>query len=394
MLSTGVPFMGAPFMTCVCKTYPHINRQYYVFLGWAICVVSLVGASFSTSVIPLAMTQGLLYGVGVFVLDAPVLLILNTWFDKRRGFAYGILFSITDLFGFIFAFLGEILLGRSGLRWTLLTFAGIVLVISGPAMLFLKPRPLEGNEIHCRQSPLAILRRCAQNARRYSRQYIFYLFTFSNLFQAFAFYLPFIYLPSYTTDLGHTPTQAALVLAVANFAQIFGELGFGQLSDKVNVYVLIVISSLVASISVLTLWGLAQSLVQLIFFALVFGGFASGFISLWAGMGSAFGEENAQMIFSILSFCRGMGNIVSGPISSALLRSLPEHDSSQPHHHPYGNGKYARVVLFVGICMACSALLGALGFLAGLQKQQNNRDKVEPAKEEEAVPSSKPLGEV
>lgn len=315
VLSTGVPFLGAPFMTCICKTYPHINRRYYVLLGLAICVASLIGASFSASLSPLVMTQGLLYGVGIFVLDGPVLLILNTWFIKRRGFAYGILFSFTDLVGFAFAFLAEILLWRYGLRWTLLIFAGVILVVSGLALLFLKPRPSDGQESFCPPSPLAILRRCLQNARRYSRQSIFYLFTLSNLLQAFAFYLPFIYLPSYTSDLGHTPRQGAIVLAVANLAQVFGELGFGQLCDIVNVHALILLSSLVASISVFALWGLAQSLVQLVFFALLFGGSASGFISLWAGMGSAFGEENAQMIYSILSFCRGIANIASGPIS-------------------------------------------------------------------------------
>ena len=383
VLSTGVPFMGAPFMTCICKTYPHINRRYYILLGLAICVASLIGASFSASLLPLVMTQGLLYGLGIFILDGPVLLILNTWFIQRRGFAYGIIFSITDLFGFAFSFLAEILLWRYGLRWTLLTFACIILVVSGLALLFLKPRPSDGQESFLPQTPLAIVRRCLQNARHYSRQSIFYLFTFSNLFQAFAFYLPFIYLPSYTTDLGHTPTQGAIVLAVGNFAQIFGELGFGQLCDSVNVHVLVLLSSLVASISVFTLWGLAQSLVQLIFFALVFGGFAGGFISLWAGMGRAFGEENAQMIYSIMSFSRGMANIASGPISSSLLRSLPEHPSDS-HHHAYGNGKYAGVILFVGICMACSALLGAPGFLAGWRKKKPNKDKEQDTEESEA----------
>jgi MFS family permease len=370
-------------MTCICKTYPHINRRYYVLLGWAICVISLVGASFSASLLPLALTQGLLYGAGIFILDAPVLLILNTWFVKRRGFAYGILFSMTDLFGFGFAILAEILLGRYGLRWTLLIFAGIILLISGPAMLFLKPRPLEDKGVLCPQTPLDILKRCLYNARRYSRQYIFYLFTLSNLFQALAFYLPFIYLPSYTTDIGHTPTQGAIVLGVANFAQIFGELAFGQLSDSVNMHALVILSSLVASISVLALWDLAQSLVQLIFFALVFGGFASGFISLWAGMGKAFGEESAQMIYSILSFSRGVANIASGPISSSLLRALPEHRSGHHNRHAYGNHKYAWVVLFVGICMACSALLGALGFLTSGQKNQDGdeRELTEKGKE-------------
>jgi MFS family permease len=375
VLSSGIPFMGAPFMTCMCKTYPQINRRYIVLLGWAICVAGLVGASFCASLLSLTLTQGLLYGVGIFILDAPVLLILNTWFVKRRGFAYGILFSITDLLGFGFSILATALLRRHGLRWTLLTFAGIILLIPGPAILFLKPRPPEDKDVFCPETPLAIIKRCLYHARRYCRQHIFYLFTLSNILQALAFYLPFIYLPSYTTDLGHTPTQGAIVLGTANFAQIFGELGFGQLSDSVNVNILIIISSLVASISVLALWGLAQSLVQLVFFALVFGGFASGFISLWAGMGRTFGEESAQMVYSTLSFCRGVSSIVSGPISSSLLRGLPEHGSGHNHrHHAYGNRKYAWVVLFVGICMACSALLGGLGLLAGKQKNQDGND--------------------
>jgi len=150
------------------------------------------------------------------------------------------------------------------------------------------------------------------------------------------------------------------------------------------VHALIILSSLVASISVLALWGLAQSLVQLVFFALVFGGFASGFISLWAVMGKTFGEENAQMIFSILSFSRGVANIASGPISSSLLRGLPEHrPGGHDHGHAYGNHKYAWVVLFVGICMACSALLGALGLLTGGRKKQdgNERELTEKGKE-------------
>lgn len=91
--------------------------------------------------------------------------------------------------------------------------------------------------------------------------------------------------------------------------------------------------------------------------------------------GKTFGEESAQMIFSLLSFCRGVGNIVSGPISSSLLRGLPEHGSGHTHHrHVYGNHKYAWVVLFVGICMACSALLGAMGLLAGGRKNRDGND--------------------
>jgi MFS family permease len=77
------------------------------------------------------------------------------------------------------------------------------------------------------------------------------------------------------------------VLAIANLAQIIGEVGFGKLSDKVPFQGLCVLaSSLVAAIATLTLWGLSHTLIQLIFFGIVFGAFASGFISLWARIGT------------------------------------------------------------------------------------------------------------
>lgn len=87
VLSTGVPFMGAPFLTILCETYPKFKCRYYVILGWSLCVCSLVSAAFTKSLVALAWTQGAFYGAGLLILDVPALLILNTWFVKRRGLA-------------------------------------------------------------------------------------------------------------------------------------------------------------------------------------------------------------------------------------------------------------------------------------------------------------------
>jgi MFS family permease len=247
VLSTGVPFLGAPFMTLLCDRYHKIKWRYYVVFGWLLCTASLVGAAFSKTLVGLAWAQGIIYGAGLFIMDVPVpvLLILNTWFVRRRGTAYGLLFGAADAIGFGFTVLADWLLRDFSLRGALLTFACILLVLSGTAILLLKFRPtdisaaVEGLD-EASASPTAV---------RYYRRPIMYVFVLTNLFQSLAYYLPFLYLPSYLTSLGYTPTRGAYLLAAANFAQIFGEIGFGQLSDRFNVYCLILTSNLASAIA-------------------------------------------------------------------------------------------------------------------------------------------------
>lgn len=56
------------------------------------------------------------YGVGLFIIDIPGLLIVNTWFLERRGLAYGLMFGATDLFGSALTFLAQALLQKYGLK--------------------------------------------------------------------------------------------------------------------------------------------------------------------------------------------------------------------------------------------------------------------------------------
>jgi len=177
------------------------------------------------------------------------------------------------------------------------------------------------------------------------------------------------------------------VLAVANLAQVIGEFFFGKVSDLVKVRGLCVLtSSLGASLATFLLWGLARSYAQLIVFAIVYGAFASGLISLWARIGTFFGEKDAQKIYSVMSFGRGIGNIGSGPISAALLS--PKNALKVVDRTAYGLGKYQSVVLFVGACMSVSAMLAAIGFVAVAMEERTQRKKEERAAEADAAETS------
>lgn len=320
-----------------------------------------MGSAFSKTLEGLIATQGLVYGLGILLSEMPTSIILNTWFVRRRGLAYGVLFGSTDLFGVGWSFLASATLSRHGTTTTFLMFAAICFVITGIAICFLRRRRPSANQDSPTDNAVSSddVVETAQPPRRYYLRVSFYLLMAANLLLSLAFYLPFIYLPTYTTMLDSSATRGTIVLGVANAAQIVGEITFGMLSDKFDVHLLATLAALVGCLSTFFLWGFANSFGLSIVFALVFGASASGFIALWPRMGTLFGEADASMIYSFMSFGRGLGAIASGPISAALIPDQRVGQSVLSAQH-----QFRYVIVFVGSCMAASAAVVFTGWLA------------------------------
>ncbi|KAL2046879.1 hypothetical protein N7G274_000897 [Stereocaulon virgatum] len=173
-----------------------------------------------------------------------------------------------NVFGFGFSFVAQALLRKYGFKATLLAFAAAMFAIPGATMFLLQEgsrdplppdRKLSATEL---PQPPVPEGRCLTE-RMYYRRPIFYVLSLPNLMQAFAFNLSFTYPPSFATDLGYTQMEGALLLAIANLAQIIGEVDFGKLSDKVRFQGHCALgSSLVAAIAILNIWGLSHTLIR------------------------------------------------------------------------------------------------------------------------------------
>lgn len=142
------------------------------------------------------------------------------------------------------------------------------------------------------------------------------------------------------------------MLALLSISQVLGQLSFGYLSDhRLNLNLLIIISTLVSAIASLALWGSARSLAVLILFSFVYGSSGSGYVAMWARAGSAVSNEPTAALatFSLFCFAKGVGNVVAGPISASLIRPMTEVES-------YGLMKYKAIILFTGACMLGSTV--------------------------------------
>lgn len=375
VLSNGLVYLGAPAVTFCCQRYT-LARKYYIYVGFALCVLSLLSSGFITTLPGLIIMQGFCYGLGSLLISTSELIILNTWFDERRGLAYGIVFSGGDLLGAAYTYLTTELLYKLGLRRTFLILAGTVFFFAGAAIVVLQERtgPTLMIDLPCSSSLEQGKPRPTRLPRkRYFQRGIFYILTLSNFIQACAIYLPFIYLPVFAIQSGHTKETAALILAIGNIGMLVGDLAFGQLSDNVDVNVLVFVSSGVSGVATFVLWGLfgcgSSSRAILTTFALLFGIFAGGFVVLWARMGTLFGERDAMMVYSAMSFGRGIGGILSGPISQVLISGvLPVALKG------FNDTSFGGLIVFVGLCMVVSALLGLVAISALWWKREESND--------------------
>lgn len=316
-----------------------------------ICIAGLVLGSFASTLEVLILTQGVAYGAGFLIFYYPILSMVNEYWITRRGMAYGILCGASGVSGSVMPFVLHALLGRYGYRTTLRAMAVALTLLTGPLIPLLKNRLPPSQRTAARKIDWAFL-----------RSPVFWMYSTSNLLQGFGYFFPSLYLPIYASSLNLGGKNGALLLALMSVSQVGGQFVFGFLSDrKVSVNVLACLSTTVAAIACLTMWRLAESLPILIIFAIIYGFFGAGFTAIWARMSTAITDDvtAGPMVFSLLNFGKGIGNVLAGPIGGFLISNSSVTGASS-------SVSYRWIIVFTGACMFSSACVICLRYLEHL----------------------------
>ena len=88
--ATGILYLGGALVYAAIYRFPAFQK-YSPSTGMAVMSFALVMASFATCVWHLILTQGLLFGAGGCLLLYTQVYMLDGWFVRRRGLAFGIL---------------------------------------------------------------------------------------------------------------------------------------------------------------------------------------------------------------------------------------------------------------------------------------------------------------
>jgi MFS family permease len=313
--------------------------------------IALAAASFAKNVTHLIITHGILYAIGGGICYSPTILFVDEWFIQRKGLAFGFMWAGTGVSGVVLPLVMQWLLESYGFRTTLRIWSLALFILTFPLLHYLKPRlPLDTTPKRNRQlfdlsfllSPtFVVLQAC-------------------NIIEALGFFMPTIYLPTFAREVLHVSSlTAAGTVILVNVASVFGCVAMGSLTDRFHVTTCIMLSTVGATVGIFLLWGLSTSLPLLYIFCIVYGLFAGSFSSTWTGIikitKSKVENADAGLVFAFLAFGRGVGNVISGPLSEALIKGKPWLSEAGL---AYGSG-YGPLITFTGI----SALLGGCSFL-------------------------------
>lgn len=159
--------------------------------------------------------------------------------------------------------------------------------------------------------------------------------------------------------MGLSSISGTITVSLFNTTSVFGQVILGFLSDRLHITTVILISTIGATISVFLLWGFSTSFPLLCIFSLVYGLFAGGFTSTYTGsiqeVKRADDRAEAGLVFGLLAAGRGIGSVVSGPLSEALLSERPWIGDATMG---YGTG-YGGLIIFTGV----SAMLGGMSWV-------------------------------
>jgi MFS family permease len=347
-------YLATPITMTFLRQFPRIGR-WSPIAGLLIMCLGLAMSAFSTSVTHLIITQGVLYAVGGSISYSPCILYMDEWFVKKKGLAYGIMWSGTGLAGVVLPLLLDSLLQKYGFKTTLRIWSVVVFVLTAPLAIFIKPRLPQSASTHAKRFNLGFI---------FTKTFAVY--QIANVVEAFGFFLPGIYLPSYARSaLGVSGSLAALTVLLINVASVFGCVAMGHLIDRYHVTTGFLISTIGATVGAFIFWGMATNLPMLYVFCVVYGFFAGSYSSAWPGIMSELVKEGAEsnsrggvdpgMVFAFLAAGRGVGNVASGPLSEAMVKGMPWQGMATAG---YGSG-YGTLIAFTGV----TALLGGSSFL-------------------------------
>ncbi|KAK1147863.1 hypothetical protein N8T08_000377 [Aspergillus melleus] len=341
----GVTYLLEPLTFGVLLTYPRL-RRWACPVGFVIMCLALALSSFSTTTTHLMLSQGVFYGLGANIAYTPTIIFMDEWFVRKKGLAFGIMWAGTGLSGVILPIVFQWLLNDYGYQTTLRVWALTLLIMAGPLLYFIKPRIPISSSLHPRPLNWTFL-----------KQRSFAIYQLGNTLEAMGYFLPTIYLPSYARTLGASTLYASLTAILFNVGTVIGCVIMGTFVDRYHATTCILISTIGSTIAVFVLWGVSLSLAPLYVFCIAYGLFAGSFTSTWPAIFMAVRRQNpfadAGMVFGFLCAGRGIGNVVSGPLSEALMKT-----DWRGIGGAYA-GSYGSLVLFTGI----SALLGGVSVI-------------------------------
>lgn len=283
------------------------------------------------------LAQGILGGISSGMLFAPVMTCVSHYFHKRRAAALGVTVSGSSIGGVIFPIaLSKMLANESlGFGWSVRIVGFIILFMMLIAMATIKERlPPRRDKILL---PGAFTRP------------LYTLITLGIMFMMWGLFTPFFYLPQYAHSHRMDSHLSSYLLSILNAASIFGRVLPGLFADKIGRFNVLILNSFCTGVLLLC-WIAATSDASIIVFAILYGFFSGGVVSLMSPC-IAQASPSPDQIGTHLGMSMaviGIAGLTGTPICGALLDKYGGY--TQP-------AIFSGVMVLVGVALVVMARL-------------------------------------
>ncbi|XP_032066854.1 monocarboxylate transporter 4 [Thamnophis elegans] len=177
----------------------------------------MIIASFSTSIIHVYLSVGVITGLGLALNFQPSLIMLNRYFSKRRPLANGLAAAGSPVFLCALSPLGQILQIKYGWRGGFLILGGVLLncCVCGALM-----RPLKGPKKQEALKPTEERKKKLLDFTVF-KDSGFVIYTVAASIMVLGLFVPPVFVVSYAKDLKYEDTKSAFLLTILGCVDIF-----------------------------------------------------------------------------------------------------------------------------------------------------------------------------
>ncbi|KAF4595145.1 Tubulin gamma chain [Ophiocordyceps camponoti-floridani] len=305
-------FLGGIFIGPVFDRY---GGQKLMFIGTTFCVLSFLGASWSTRYWHYLLSQGFLLGTGSALLFYPTTGAISEWFDGKRGLALGIAVSGSSLGGVFWPILLQVLFNKVSEE----VVYRIMAVISTPLLLLscylIRARPGHGTAADESLNRQRTVVGTILEPRFISLSVVLMILYAGML-------IPFYYIPLYSQERGVDRVMSNHLLSISYGGSFIGRIASGWLADCLGRFNILALIGLLMSF--MTLWWIwMQSVSQMVVFAVLFGLFSAGLVPLGSACVAQTTPDMGRIglrIGVMMAVC-SIGALAGGPVSGLLRES-------------------------------------------------------------------------
>ncbi|XP_070703100.1 monocarboxylate transporter 2-like [Pempheris klunzingeri] len=217
-----------------------------VIMGGLMCGLSMVTASFGSSIIYLYLCIGIIGGCGLALNLNASLTIISKYFLARRPLANGLAMAGSPVFLCVMAPVNQYLLNQFGWRGSLLVLGGVMLncCVAGALMRPVTPPckpPSCTPEKKVEEQPNGYNTERKGSCLKSSKKFLdlsffkdrgFVIYLIGNMMFIFGAYAPIVFLSAYAVNQGVEKYSAAYLLSIMGFVDMFVRPGTGLVANS------------------------------------------------------------------------------------------------------------------------------------------------------------------